>query len=93
MPGRLLIIGGTITPYREVQDEQDRLLDRFLSAFDGRPEKDTGSLDRSIFRFDLEPPYFPQRFFAQDPSHKGNLPPNSEAFTTRLRLLLRLTPC
>lgn len=61
MSKRLLIIGGTVTPYREAQHEHDKLLERFLAAAGGRPRVDAGRRDRPTFWFQLEDetPYFP----------------------------------
>lgn len=59
MTERLLIIGGTITPYREVQNEHDRLLQKFLSGVEGPPSSGAGPKDRPTLWFDLESKYFP----------------------------------
>lgn len=59
MNNKLLIIGGTISPTKVVQDEQDRLLASFLQSFSTTNGEETRSRDNQNFWFDLDQPYYP----------------------------------
>ena len=64
---RLLIIGGTVAPYKSVQAEQDQLLRTFLSELDSQGGDASGADPADSFWLDLDEPYHP---FKAAPVHQ-----------------------
>ena len=64
---RLLIIGGTVAPYKNVQAEQDLLLRTFLQELDSQGGAVDGADPADSFWLDVDGPYHP---FKQAPIHQ-----------------------
>jgi hypothetical protein len=64
---RLLIIGGTLAPYKNVQAEQDLRLRKFLRALDSQAETADGADPEDKFWLDIDGPYHP---FKKAPIHQ-----------------------
>lgn len=64
---RLLIIGGTVAPYKSVQAEQDLLLQNFLHELDSQSGGENSSDPAGNFWLDLDEPYYP---FKGSPIHQ-----------------------
>lgn len=84
MSAKLLIIGGTITPYKNVQAEQDRLLDQFLGSFSASNGDSSSSKDNRNFWFELDQPYYP---FKTAPVHQHRA--SQDAVTGLAELILQ----
>ncbi|MDO9352376.1 MAG: hypothetical protein Q7T55_01685, partial [Solirubrobacteraceae bacterium] len=64
---RLLIIGGTVAPYKNIQAEQDLQLQTFLQGLDSQGGGASGADPADNFWLDLDEPYFP---FKSAPVHQ-----------------------
>ncbi len=67
MNDKLLIIGGTITPYKNVQAEQDLMLQKFLQPLTASNGGRASSVDNRNFWFDSDKPNYP---FKMAPIHQ-----------------------
>lgn len=59
MNDKLLIIGGTVAPYKNVQAEQDLILRKFLQELDAETTGAVGTDPADRFWLDLDEPYYP----------------------------------
>jgi anaerobic magnesium-protoporphyrin IX monomethyl ester cyclase len=67
MNDKLLIIGGTVTPYKSIQAEQDLLLRNFLQSQDSQSGGANNGDPADNFWLDLDGPYYP---FKRAPIHQ-----------------------